>query len=68
MTLIRGLKISLVGTAVEALGLFLDVMHHLNIGLKTPEGLLTPFHFIIFIGFIINSIGVVITLTFSKKS
>ena len=66
MTLKRGIKISLTGTSIEALGLVLDILHHLDIGLKTPEGLLTPFHFIIFIGFIINFAGVMLTLIFSR--
>ena len=68
MTFKKGIKISLTGTAIEAVGLGLDIMHHIDIGLKSPEGLLTPFHFIIFIGFIINFVGVIITFTFSKKS
>ena len=45
----------------------LDIMHHIDIGIKSQEGLLTPFHFIIFIGFIINFAGVMLTLIFSKK-
>lgn len=68
MTFKKGIKISLTGTAIEALGMGLDIMHHINIGIKSPEGLLTPFHFIIFIGFIINFVGVVLTQLFSKKS
>lgn len=67
MSLKTGIKISLFGTGVEAIGMFLDVIHHLNIGLETPEGLLSPFHFIIFVGFLINFIGVLIT-KLSKKS
>lgn len=62
-----GIKINLVGILVEALGLILDILHHLNIGIKTPEGLLTPFHFIIFIGFLINFVGVMITLVSSRN-
>ena len=68
MTLKKGIKISLIGTAIEAVGLVLDITHHLDIGLRSPEGLLTPFHFIIFIGFLINFAGVMLTLMFSKKS
>lgn len=68
MTFKKGIKISLTGTAVEAVGMGLDIMHHINIGIKSPEGLLTPFHFIIFLGFLINFVGVMITLIFSKKS
>ena len=67
MTLKKGIKISLMGTAMEALGMGLDIVHHIDIGLKSPEGLLTPFHFIIFIGFLINFAGVMLTLIFSKK-
>ncbi|OGZ57598.1 MAG: hypothetical protein A3F94_01610 [Candidatus Spechtbacteria bacterium RIFCSPLOWO2_12_FULL_38_22] len=57
-----GIKISLIGTAIEAVGMVLDILHHLEIGLKTSEGLLTLNHILIFIGFIINFIGVLITL------
>ncbi|MDP3730966.1 MAG: hypothetical protein Q8R34_00500 [bacterium] len=57
-----GIKISLIGTALEAVGMVLDILHHLKIGLETPEGLLTFNHTLIFIGFIINFIGVLITL------
>ena len=67
MTIRRGIKISLAGTAIEALGMGLDIMRHIDIGIRSPEGLLTPFHFIIFIGFIINFVGVLMTLIFSKK-
>lgn len=66
MTFRKGIKISLTGTAIEALGLVLDIMHHIDIGIKTPEGLLTPFHFIIFIGFLVNFVGVLLTLMFSS--
>ncbi len=62
-----GIKISFIGTGVEAVGIFLDVMHHLNIGIKTPEGLVTPFHLTIFAGFLINFVGVLVT-ALSKKS
>ena len=68
MTLKKGIRISLTGTAIESVGFVLDIMHHIDIGLKTPEGLLTPVHFIIFIGFIINFAGVMLTLIFSRKS
>ena len=68
MTLKQGIKISLIGTAIEAVGMVLDIMHHVDIGIRSPEGLLTPFHFIIFIGFLINFVGVIITFAFSKKS
>ena len=61
MKFTTGIKISLAGTGIEAIGILLDVAHHLNIGIKTPEGLLTPYHFIIFAGFFINFIGVLIT-------
>jgi len=63
-----GIKISFVGTAIEALGLVLDVLHHLSIGIQTPEGLLTLNHFIIFAGFLINFTGVLITaIAYRKK-
>lgn len=64
----KGIKISLAGTALEAVGILLDVFHHLSIGIKTPEGLLTPIHMTIFAGFLINFAGVMITLVFSRKS
>lgn len=62
-----GIKISLVGTGIEAIGIFLDILHHLQIGIKTAEGLLTFNHLIIFIGFLINFAGVLITWS-SKKN
>lgn len=61
-----GISVSLIGTATEAVGMFLDIWHHLNIGIKTPEGLLTPNHLIIFIGFLINFIGVIFTIKSRK--
>ena len=66
MNLKLGIKISLAGTFVEAIGIVLDILHHLNIGIKTPEGLITGNHLIIFAGFLINFIGVFITLMSSK--
>lgn len=63
-----GIKVSLLGTAVEAVGLFLDILHHLNIGIKAEEGLLTGNHFTIFAGFMINFIGVLLTLTSYRKN
>ena len=62
-----GIKISLLGTLVEAIGIVLDVLHHLDIGIETPEGLLTWNHGIIFIGFLINFVGVLITLFSARK-
>lgn len=66
MSFKTGIKISLIGTGVEAVGMFLDIMHHLDIGIKTPEGLITPFHLTIFVGFLINFVGVLMT-GLSKK-
>ena len=63
-----GIKISFAGTGIEAIGIFLDIMHHLNIGLNTAEGLLTFNHFLIFLGFAINFIGVLITFFSSRKN
>ncbi len=63
-----GIKISLVGTAIEAVGIVLDVLHHLQIGLQTPEGLLTVNHIIIITGFLINFAGVLITLLSSRRN
>ncbi len=68
MTLKNGIKIGLVGTTVEAVGLVLDILHHLQIGIKTPEGLLTANHFIIFLGFLITTVGILLTLSFSRKN
>ena len=62
-----GIKISLMGTLIEAIGLALDILHHLNIGLKTPEGLITGNHLTIFIGFLINFVGVLITFMSSRN-
>jgi len=33
-----GIRVSLIGTAIEAVGIVLDILHHLKIGLETPEG------------------------------
>ncbi len=63
----KGIKISLLGTAIETVGIFLDILHHLNIGIETPEGLLTLNHYIIFVGFLINFIGVLLTLILSNR-
>lgn len=68
MKFTTGIKVSLIGTGVEAIGISLDILHHLNIGIKTPEGLVTPFHMMIFAGFFINFIGVLITLIANKKN
>lgn len=62
MTLRQSLKVSLVGIVVEAVGLLLDILHHLSIGIETPEGLLSYNHAIIFVGFVITSVGVIISL------
>ena len=57
----KAIKVSLVGFAVETLGLVLDIMHHLSIGIETPEGLFTFQHTVIFAGFVIMSAGVYMT-------
>jgi len=57
-----GIKISLVGTGLEAVGIVFDILHHLKIGIETPEGLITSNHGIILTGFLVNFVGVVITL------
>ena len=62
-----GIKISLVGTFIEAVGLALDILHHLNIGLETAEGLITGNHLTIFAGFLVNFVGVMITLISSRS-
>lgn len=67
MSFKAGIKISLIGTALEALGIGLDIFHHLQIGIKTPEGLVTPFHLLIFGGFLVNFGGVLITLFSSRR-
>lgn len=61
-----GIKISLIGTFIEAVGIILDVLHHLKIGIETTEGLITGNHLTIFAGFLINFIGVFITLVSSR--
>jgi len=63
MRIQSGIKISFAGTIIEAIGFGLDIIHHLDIGITSPEGLLTPIHFTIFIGFLINFVGVLITYT-----
>lgn len=68
MKLKTGIKISFVGTVIEAIGLFLDIAHHLQIGIKTPEGLITPNHLIIFVGFLINFAGVLLTFLTARKT
>ena len=62
-----GIKISLIGTGVEAVGMVLDILHHIDIGIKTAEGLITFNHILIFIGFFINFAGVLATWS-SKKN
>jgi len=63
----NGIKISLIGTGIEGVGMLLDILHHINIGIKTAEGLITFNHVLIFIGFFINFVGVLITWS-SKKN
>lgn len=67
MSFKAGIKISLIGTVVEGVGIVFDIFHHLQIGLKTPEGLITPNHSLILAGFLINFVGVLITLFSSRK-
>ena len=62
-----GLKISLIGTGIEAVGLVLDIFHHLHIGIHTAEGLLTLNHSLIFAGFLVNFVGVLLTITSYQK-
>lgn len=62
-----GIKTSLIGTGIETVGIFGDIFHHLNIGIKTPEGLITPNHLLIFFGFLINFVGVLITWGSKQK-
>ena len=54
----NAVKISVWGIIIQTVGLVLDVAHHLNIGIQTPEGLLTFQHSIIFIGFLVTAVGV----------
>ena len=56
-----GIKISFIGTAFETVGIALDIFHHLDIGIETAEGLLTFNHELIFLGFLINFIGILMT-------
>lgn len=61
-----GIKICLVGIFIEAVGIILDVLHHLDIGIETPEGLITGNHMAIFVGFFVNFAGIFIILRTSK--
>lgn len=63
-----GIKIILSGIIIEMIGLVLDILHHLNIGIETAEGLLTFNHFLIFAGFVINAAGVLIFLLRNEKN
>ena len=67
MNLKKGITISVAGTLIEAVGMSLDIMHHVDIGIESPEGLLTPFHGLIFAGFVINFIGVLLTLIVLRR-
>lgn len=67
MNVRTGIKISLIGTGIEVVGMVLDIMHHIDIGITSPEGLLTLFHGLIFVGFLVNCVGVIITLIVSNK-
>lgn len=67
MNLKKSITISIAGTFIEAVGMGLDIMHHIDIGIKSPEGLLTPFHGLIFAGFVINFIGVLLTFVFLRR-
>ena len=67
MHLKLGIRISLFGTAIETVGIVLDILHHLNIGIETPEGLLTANHGIILVGFLVNFVGVLTTLLAVQK-
>ncbi len=60
MQLKKIIRIILVGIGVETVGIILDIMHHLQIGIKTPEGLLTFNHTLIFAGFLVNLIAVLV--------
>ncbi len=63
----KGIRISFIGTGIEAVGMLLDILHHLNIGLETEEGLITGNHLTIFVGFLINFIGVSMTFMANRK-
>ncbi len=63
----RGIRISFIGTGIEAVGMLLDVLHHVDIGLETEEGLITGNHLTIFAGFIINFVGVLMTFLANRS-
>ncbi|OGY61098.1 MAG: hypothetical protein A3I33_01235 [Candidatus Colwellbacteria bacterium RIFCSPLOWO2_02_FULL_45_11] len=63
----KGIRISLLGTGIEAVGMLLDILHHVDIGIHAEEGLLTLNHFIIFAGFAINFVGVLLTMMSARK-
>ena len=63
----QGIKISLTGTGIEAVGMLLDILHHIDIGLEMEEGLLTFNHYVLFSGFVINFVGVILTMISARK-
>lgn len=64
----KAIKISLIGLVVETVGLILDVGHHLNIGIETPEELISPWHLTIGIGFFITAIGILMVYRAHKNA
>lgn len=63
MKLSIGIRIILVGTVIETVGLVADIFHHLNIGIETAEGLLTANHLLIFVGFLIHVVGLLLVIS-----
>lgn len=63
MKLPIGLRVIVGGTVIETIGLVADILHHLKIGIETPEGLLTANHLLIFVGFIIHVIGLLFIIS-----
>ena len=61
-----GIRITILGILLEAMGILLDILHHIGIGLETEEGLITGNHLMIFAGFFVNSIGIIIILISSR--
>ena len=63
----KGIKISLWGLGIQTFGMMLDVLHHVDIGINSPEGLLSPWHALIGVGFGITMLGILKTHISHRK-
>lgn len=59
MHLRKALKIATIGSILQGVGILLDALHHLRIGIETAEGLFTPYHILIFVGFTVTTFGLI---------